>query len=557
MDGCVEESHRGARGARKEDDVEWDVTAALRHLRAAARVPVAPHVAATLGRHARGDADALRELARALTPRQLAGGAALPDPLPAVSTTTVPDGLSFAERRLLLLAAMSVSQSPADVVEAAAVDVGLLLFGPLSELLVVGDGRLRFADERIRARVVHDAGPAAQRDAHAALARVSRRRGSASAALWHAACGAAPPARAASAPQLIGLAERRLAQGDVRAAERIAAFAADNAIGQARSRAAAVAGCTALWGGYLHDAEDRLVAVRDAPADLAGRVRIALDATRRLRHGPDSSARSRVRTADVLRSMSSLAAGPADRTALELLVRVSDALPVDPQEADALQAQLYLTTARTAGGAGDASPTHGLTPMTEAHVLMMQVAFQTRGGDVAGAGATLLDGIRRLPLVHPAAGAVAGYVRALSREVPELDDELARGFEAIAPRAGIRHELRGPALGRRATAAAAWIRSARCGEAGPPAPLEPLSPRQREVLDRLARGRSNRQIAEDIGLSARTVEVHLGQIYRKYEVRSRTEMLSVLAGNAERRASPQIDGATDDRAHGVHRGAAS
>jgi DNA-binding NarL/FixJ family response regulator len=51
----------------------------------------------------------------------------------------------------------------------------------------------------------------------------------------------------------------------------------------------------------------------------------------------------------------------------------------------------------------------------------------------------------------------------------------------------------------------------------------PLTRREIEVLRLAARGLSNKQIGARLGLSARTVQVHLGRIFRKLRVASRTE----------------------------------
>lgn len=52
---------------------------------------------------------------------------------------------------------------------------------------------------------------------------------------------------------------------------------------------------------------------------------------------------------------------------------------------------------------------------------------------------------------------------------------------------------------------------------------EPLSEREMEVIKLAARGMSNKDIAEELSLSVRTVQAHLGNIFNKLGVGSRTE----------------------------------
>jgi DNA-binding NarL/FixJ family response regulator len=51
-----------------------------------------------------------------------------------------------------------------------------------------------------------------------------------------------------------------------------------------------------------------------------------------------------------------------------------------------------------------------------------------------------------------------------------------------------------------------------------------LSPREREVARMLTEGRTNREIADGLFLSPRTVEQHVAKVLRKLGVRSRTEI---------------------------------
>jgi DNA-binding NarL/FixJ family response regulator len=49
--------------------------------------------------------------------------------------------------------------------------------------------------------------------------------------------------------------------------------------------------------------------------------------------------------------------------------------------------------------------------------------------------------------------------------------------------------------------------------------LEQLTPRQREILQKIAEGRSTKEIAHDLGISAKTVETHRAQLMERLEIR--------------------------------------
>ena len=53
-----------------------------------------------------------------------------------------------------------------------------------------------------------------------------------------------------------------------------------------------------------------------------------------------------------------------------------------------------------------------------------------------------------------------------------------------------------------------------------------LTPREREVFQRVTNGQANKVVAIELGISERTVEVHRSQIMRKMQVRSLAELVS-------------------------------
>ena len=70
------------------------------------------------------------------------------------------------------------------------------------------------------------------------------------------------------------------------------------------------------------------------------------------------------------------------------------------------------------------------------------------------------------------------------------------------------------------------MRAGRETEGGP---LTALTAREREIAELVAAGRTNREVAEQLVLSARTIEAHLRNIYGKLGVRSRVELARAAA----------------------------
>ena len=126
---------------------------------------------------------------------------------------------------------------------------------------------------------------------------------------------------------------------------------------------------------------------------------------------------------------------------------------------------------------------------------------------------------RQVRAAHPAVGIVivtgyddAGYVRALLRlGVRGYLSKAAAGDQIVA---AIRAVARGQ------TALLSEAARAVVGDG-----TTPLTARQRDVLRLLAAGRSNDEIAAALSVSVNTVEFHLGKLYQKLEVRSRTEAI--------------------------------
>lgn len=81
-----------------------------------------------------------------------------------------------------------------------------------------------------------------------------------------------------------------------------------------------------------------------------------------------------------------------------------------------------------------------------------------------------------------------------------------------------------------AAIAAAGERAAEGDASGRGAVLAALTPREREVVEQLGAGRSNKDIARRLGCSDATVKVHVKAILRKLGVGSRAAVIAMLHG---------------------------
>ena len=105
--------------------------------------------------------------------------------------------------------------------------------------------------------------------------------------------------------------------------------------------------------------------------------------------------------------------------------------------------------------------------------------------------------------------------------------------------AAVRAAARGGSVFEPGTAAL-LVRQVRDG--GRAGPLDVLSPRERDVLAGLARGRSNRQIARALGVGDETVKSHVSSILAKLNLADRTQ--AAIFGLQQ--GLVPLDGALDD-----------
>jgi DNA-binding NarL/FixJ family response regulator len=79
-----------------------------------------------------------------------------------------------------------------------------------------------------------------------------------------------------------------------------------------------------------------------------------------------------------------------------------------------------------------------------------------------------------------------------------------------------------------------------------PAPadrLAPLTPRERQVFERVARGETHREIGEQLGIGKKSVDTYRARVYQKLGIASRAELVSIaLEAGVLSRPRPPADG---------------
>lgn len=143
-----------------------------------------------------------------------------------------------------------------------------------------------------------------------------------------------------------------------------------------------------------------------------------------------------------------------------------------------------------------------------------------------------LDAIARLAMAQPGLPIVA-----LASENGAVAQALTFGASALLPAAvdaetlaaALRASARGLATIARSDLATLLPQEERI-EPARNAPAEALTPRELEVLQWMARGLTNRQIARHLQISEHTVKFHAGAVLGKLNARSRAEAVARAIG---------------------------
>jgi DNA-binding NarL/FixJ family response regulator len=171
------------------------------------------------------------------------------------------------------------------------------------------------------------------------------------------------------------------------------------------------------------------------------------------------------------------------------------------------------------GEAQDGEEAVALASRLHPDVVLMDIAMPRLNG---------IEATRQIKEARPAAGVLVLTAYDDDQYVYALLDAGAAGYLLKNVRGvELAHAVRAVAEGESvidpAIAVKVFRRYSGPGRAAVRKGIEPLSERESEVLAMAAKGHTNKAIARQLGLSDRTVQVHLSNIFGKLNVASRTE----------------------------------
>jgi len=183
------------------------------------------------------------------------------------------------------------------------------------------------------------------------------------------------------------------------------------------------------------------------------------------------------------------------------------------------------------GEAADGAEAVRLADATLPDVVLMDLRMPT----LDGAGATA-----RIRAVHPSIAVVVLTTYADDASIAGALGAGARGYlTKDAGRDELAAAVRSAAAGQTTLAAEVGERVLAGFAAAPAAPASlgsrfpQLTPREVDVLERIAAGRSNAEIARELFLGVATVKSHVNAIFAKLPARDRAQAIAIAHGSAD------------------------
>ncbi|HWH94199.1 MAG TPA: AAA family ATPase [Baekduia sp.] len=159
------------------------------------------------------------------------------------------------------------------------------------------------------------------------------------------------------------------------------------------------------------------------------------------------------------------------------------------------------------------------------------VGVARRAAGLAARGEEAVALLRRAAELHAGCGAALEQARSLA----ELGAAIRRAGRPGEARQVLRDATQlADRLGAAPLAARARDELKRAGGRAPAAhdSAGDLTPSERRVAELAAVGRTNRQIADELFVTVKAVEWHLGNAYRKLDIRGRAQLAAALAGRS-------------------------
>lgn len=147
-----------------------------------------------------------------------------------------------------------------------------------------------------------------------------------------------------------------------------------------------------------------------------------------------------------------------------------------------------------------------------------------------------LDATRQIRAALPHAEVLVLTMHASEELVPQVLAAGARGF-VLKSDAGRSLVAAIEALARHEPFFTARMAGARCGDVPGPKPAaqvayrSPLTPREREIVQLVAEGKSTKELADRLGITVKTAETHRSNILRKLGLRSVSDMVRYAIRN--------------------------